>query len=122
MPSIEDAQRCLSFALTLADILFVLPGRVPGGSKNPSPGHRAIEAPMHSRLTVVLGIGLWVSAAGCATATTHFASGQHGIFSLRNNRDGSNPRVSRADIAAGQTESWWGKVITVSPEQIFEPR
>jgi hypothetical protein len=60
-----------------------------------------------------------VSAAGCATST---ASGQHGVFSLQNNRDGSNPRVSRADIAAAQTESWWGKAITVSPEQIFEPR
>jgi hypothetical protein len=86
---------------------------------------------MHARLPVVLGIGLLVAAAGCATSTewqewrdhtTHFASGQHGIFSLRNNRDGSNPRVSRADIGAAQTESWWGKVITVSPEQIFEPR
>jgi hypothetical protein len=31
MPSIEDAQRCLSFALTLADLLFVLPGRVTRG-------------------------------------------------------------------------------------------
>ncbi|HUM16711.1 MAG TPA: hypothetical protein VL086_13540 [Candidatus Nitrosotalea sp.] len=86
---------------------------------------------MNSRLTVVLGIWLCVAATGCATSTewqewrehtTHFASGQHGVFSLVNNRDGSNPRVSRADIAAAQTESWWGKVITVSPEQIFEPR
>jgi hypothetical protein len=86
---------------------------------------------MDSRLTVVLGIGLWVAAAGCATSTewqewrdhtTHFASGQPGIFSLQNNRDGSNPRVSRADIGAAQTESWWGTVITVSAEQIFEPR
>lgn len=86
---------------------------------------------MRSRLTGVLAIGLWVAAAGCATSTewqewrghtTHFASGQHGVFSLQNNRDGSNPRVSRTDIAAAQTESWWGKVITVSPEQIFEPR
>jgi len=86
---------------------------------------------MHSRLAIVLGIGLWVAAAGCATSTewqagrdhtTRFASGQHGILSLRNNRVGSNPRVSCAGIAAAQTESWWGKVITVSPEQIFEPR
>jgi hypothetical protein len=86
---------------------------------------------MPSRVTVVFGIGLWMTAAGCATSTewqewrdhtTHFASGQHGVFSLRNNRDGSNPRVSRADIGAAQTESWWGTVITVSPEQIFEPR
>jgi hypothetical protein len=90
-----------------------------------------MEAAVHSRLTAVLGIGFWLAVAGCATSTewqewrdhtTHFASGQHGIFSLRNNRDGSNPRVSRADIAAAQTESWWGKAITVSPEQIFEPR
>ncbi len=86
---------------------------------------------MHSRVTAVLGVGLWVAAAGCATSTecqewrghpTHFASGQHGLFSLRNNRDGSNPRVSRADIAAAQAESWCGKAITVTPEQIFESR
>jgi hypothetical protein len=30
-PTIEDARRCLSFALTLADTLFVLPGRVTQG-------------------------------------------------------------------------------------------
>ncbi len=86
---------------------------------------------MRSRSTIVLGLGLWVTAAGCATSTewqewrdhtSHFASGQHGIFSLRNNRDGSNPRVSRADIASAQTESWWGRAITVTPEQIFESR
>ena len=86
---------------------------------------------MHSRLTVVFGIGLSVVVAGCATSaewqewrghTSHFASGHHGVFSLRNNRDGSNPRVSHADIASAQTESWWGKVITVSSEQIFEAR
>jgi len=86
---------------------------------------------MDSRLTVVLRIGLLVATTGCATSTewqdwrehtTHFASGDHGVFSLRNNRDGSNPRVSRVDIATAQAESWWGKAITVSPEQIFEPR
>jgi hypothetical protein len=90
-----------------------------------------MDGAMRSRFLIVLGLGLWVSAAGCATSeewqdwrghTTHFASGQHGIFSLRNNRDGSNPRVSRADIASAQTESWWGKAITVTPEQIFESR
>jgi hypothetical protein len=30
-PTLEDAQQCLAFALTLADILFVLPGRVTRG-------------------------------------------------------------------------------------------
>ncbi len=28
----------------------------------------------------------------------------------------------RTDIAAAKTENWWGKVITVSLEQIFESR
>jgi hypothetical protein len=37
MPSIEDAQRCLSFALTLADILFVLPSRVTQGIAESEP-------------------------------------------------------------------------------------
>jgi hypothetical protein len=60
--------------------------------------------------------------AGVARPHRHFAPGQHGIFSVRNSQGGSNPRVSRADIAAAQTENWWGKAITVTPEQIFEPR
>jgi hypothetical protein len=41
---------------------------------------------------------------------------------LQNNKDGSNPRVSRLDIEAAKSENWWGKAITVKPEQIFEPR
>jgi hypothetical protein len=79
------------------------------------------------RATLVVGV-LFLTGA-CATSeewaewrahTTHFASGQHGMFSMRNNKDGSNPRVSRADIEASRTESWWGKAITVSPSQIFQ--
>jgi len=86
---------------------------------------------MRSRMMLVVTVLLSGTAAGCATSTdwqewrahtTHFASGDHGVFSLRNNRDGSNPRVTRADIASSQTESWWGRVITVSPDQLFEPR
>ena len=61
---------------------------------------------MQSRSAIVFGIALWVAAAGCATSA----------------RDGSNPRVSREDIAAAQRQSGWGKAITVTPEQIFEPR
>lgn len=37
MPTTEDALRCLSFALTLADILFVLPGRVTRGIAESEP-------------------------------------------------------------------------------------
>lgn len=73
--------------------------------------------------------GILMLTSACATSeewtewkshTTHFASGEHGMFSLRNNNDGSNPRVSRADIESARTQNWWGKAITVSPEQIFQ--
>jgi hypothetical protein len=86
---------------------------------------------MQSIRPVIFMIGLSMLGAGCTTTdewqdwrghTTHFASGTHGMFSLQNNNDGSNPRVSRLDIEAAKTESWWGKVITVKPEQIFESR
>lgn len=76
---------------------------------------------------LLLGVALLTGA--CATSeewsewrshTTHFASGQHGVFSLRNNKDGSNPRVTRLDVDAARTETWWGKAITVNPDQIFQ--
>ena len=52
---------------------------------------------------------------------THFASGEHGFFSMRNNKDGSNPKVSRADIENARQQNWWGLyAITVSPSQIFQ--
>jgi len=38
MPSPEDARRGLNFAVTLADILFVLPGRVTRGIEESEPG------------------------------------------------------------------------------------
>ena len=77
----------------------------------------------------ILVAGATLLATGCASSeewmdwrghTTHFASGQHATFSLRNNKDGSDPRVSRADIDAARSENWWGKAITVSPEEIFK--
>jgi len=53
--------------------------------------------------------------------STHFASGEHGMFSLRNNKDGSNPRVTRQDIEDSRTQNWWGNyVVQVSPNQIFQ--
>ena len=52
---------------------------------------------------------------------THFASGEHGMFSLRNNKDGSNPKVTRSDIDDARNQNWWGiYAITVSPSQIFQ--
>ena len=52
---------------------------------------------------------------------THFASGEHGFFSMRNNKDGSNPKVYRSDIEDSRQQNWWGLyAITVSPSQIFQ--
>ena len=79
-------------------------------------------------LTLFLG-GLMMLTSACATSeewaewknhSSHFASGDHGLFSLRNNKDGSNPRVTRTDVEAARQQSWWGKTITVSQEQIFQ--
>lgn len=65
---------------------------------------------------------------GCATREeweawkshpSHFASGSHMGFSVRN-REGKSTRVSREDIAVAREEGWWGKAITVSQEAILE--
>ena len=69
-----------------------------------------------------------VAAAGCATGDewatwyehrTHFASYDHMGFSVRNT-EGSQPKVTRKDIALARDEGWWGKPITVSQEQSLE--
>ena len=79
------------------------------------------------RSTWVLLMG-GVLVAGCATSdewstwkshATHFASGEHMNFSVRN-REGSAARVSRADVAMAREEGWWGKPVTVAQESILE--
>ncbi len=85
---------------------------------------------MWARLAALIAaVGIVGATAGCATSTewtewrahtTHFASGQHGTFSLRNSKDGSAPRVTRSDVEAARTESWWGRAITVRAEQILQ--
>jgi hypothetical protein len=84
------------------------------------------------RFGVVMVRGVLISslvlAAGCATSEewtiwrdhpSHFASGGHLGFSVRN-REGTAPRVRRHDVVLARSESWWGKPITVSQEQILE--
>ena len=86
---------------------------------------------MRSRIMQVsLGLGVLLSTGACATKDdwnmwlshpTHLASGEHGFFSMRNNKDGSNPRVYRSDIEDSRQQNWWGLyTITVSPNQIFQ--
>lgn len=68
-------------------------------------------------------------AGGCATTeewsewrahTSHFASAQHLGFSIRNDTHEANPRVTRSDLAAAQTQNWWGKAVTVESAKIFQ--
>ena len=86
---------------------------------------------MHSRIiraTIIVGV-LFLTGA-CASRedwnvwlshTTHFASGDHGLFSMRNNKDGSNPSVRRSDIEDSRQQNWWGiYAVTVNPSQIFQ--
>ncbi len=82
---------------------------------------------MHHLRLLVIGAAALTTAA-CASneewATwqqhpSHFASGEHLSFSLRN-REGQAARVTRQDIALDRTEGWWGMLLTVSTEQIIE--
>ena len=80
-------------------------------------------------LRVLLVGGSILVTGGCATKeewgewrthTSHFASDRHLGFSMRNDSQGANPRVTRTDLASAQTENWWGKAITVQSTQIFQ--
>jgi hypothetical protein len=75
---------------------------------------------------VVAGLALMTGA--CATSqewaewrshTSHFASGDHGFFSVRN-REGAGTRVTRQDVAAAREQGWWGKAISVDQKDIVE--
>lgn len=81
-----------------------------------------------ARVQVSLLVMGLVTLAGCATTEewetwkshpSHFASGSHMGFSVRN-REGTGSQVGREDIAAAREEGWWGKAITVSQEAILE--
>lgn len=69
-----------------------------------------------------------VVLGGCATGDewktwkshrSHFASGEHLIFSVQNTV-GDSPRVARRDIVRAGDEGWWGEPIAVAQEQIVE--
>jgi hypothetical protein len=75
-------------------------------------------------------VGVVSLTVGCATRedwnmwlahSSHFASGDHATFSMANNKDGSNPKVTRTDIENARSQNWWGLyAVNVSPGQIFQ--
>jgi hypothetical protein len=74
-------------------------------------------------LIAVLGVGLSACASGeqwseWRSHSTHFASGDHMAFSLKNM--GSTPRVKRQDVREATAQSWWGKPVIPRADQIFE--
>lgn len=67
------------------------------------------------------------SLAGCASSeqwkewrshSSHFASGDHMTFSIKN--QGKTPRVSAQDQRVASAQSWWGEPVLVRPDQIFQ--
>jgi Tfp pilus assembly protein PilN len=67
-------------------------------------------------------------SAACATSTewvtwrqhpTHFASGDHLSFSVRN-RESQPARVTHRDVAEARDQGWWGDPIAVKQAQILE--
>src|SRR5205085_4237440 len=112
-----------------------------GHSAGPVPGlhDRARLLSGHGQITrrntmrTILGRSVIIAAlalasAACATSeewadwkghTSHFASGDHGFFSIRN-REGSATKVTRQDVGSARDQGWWGKAITVSQSAILE--
>ena len=50
--------------------------------------------------------------------SSHFASGDHMTFSLKN--QGKTPRVSSADSRLAASQTWWGDPVVVRADQIFQ--
>lgn len=84
---------------------------------------------MRSRIKGATFVGSILFLAACSAQdgkvwmehNTHFASGEHAFFSMKNNKDGSNPKVTRLDIEDSRNQNWWGIYpITVDQKQILQ--
>ena len=84
---------------------------------------------MRLSIRIALVAGLALTTTACASSeewaewkshTSHFASGSHGMFSIRNRDGASTKKVTRQDVASARDQGWWGKAITVDQGQILE--
>jgi len=76
---------------------------------------------------LVVGTSLLL-VGGCASSeewntwrssTSHFASKEHFVFSMRNRGD-SGATVTKNDVALAQSQNWFGQPVTVNQDQILE--
>jgi hypothetical protein len=75
---------------------------------------------------VLLSFAGVVAGTGCSSATykewkahsSHFASGDHMAFSLKN--QGKTPKVTSTDTREAAAQSWWGDPVVVRADQIFQ--
>jgi hypothetical protein len=70
-----------------------------------------------------------VVGSACATSqqwadwrqhSSHFASGDHLVLSLRNERQSATPRVTRRDLDEARTERWWGDPVVVRADRLAD--
>ena len=69
--------------------------------------------------TVVAAVALGLAVGGCASGeqwntwknnSSHFASGDHAMYSLRNSP--SNVKTTTADVEAARKQGgWWGRAL-----------
>ncbi len=68
-------------------------------------------------------------ASACATSeqwaqwrqhSSHFASADHLIFSFRNERKPSAPRVTARDVEEAKVQRWWGVPVVVRPDALVK--
>src|SRR5262245_54298703 len=91
-----------------------------GGTRTPQWRH-LMRLGVSIRLVLLAGL-----IAGCTAQDwrewrshpSHFASGEHATFSLRN--QGKTPKVSANDTRLAASQSWWGEPVVVRPDQIFQ--
>jgi hypothetical protein len=74
-------------------------------------------------------VAMVVGSSACATSeqwarwrehSSHFASGDHFVFSARNQGRHATPRVTQKDMDEAQVETWWGDPIIVRPDQFVK--